>query len=338
MGDNSSSNEITFIYALIDPRTKQIRYVGKSDNPHGRLVEHLREKGALDKNQWLYNLLREGQQPELRILEEVPLHPPYLWQEREQWWIIHLRKQGAQLTNVVYGGEDTLPRETLGYIPRHRKWKGHYKPNLACVQTLLDHLAAGWDDKVMDDYPVDTTSSPFPKLQCIESCTRLPTGTVIWGSSFNNHPEFNITWFCRCSITVPHTLSLGVFPIQVSANDRDRKAKIYPTEPGTYESYIWKEQTQDCLDAGCQVTVHHGFAWNEWTRDNQAFLSLCRELWQYAPMPDESERPLSESGFLYYLAKYLMATPPYPEMLHWFSYAIMQSDRLWYHSEISGQI
>lgn len=265
MGDNSSSNEITFIYALIDPRTKQIRYVGKSDNPHGRLVEHLREKGALDKNQWLYNLLREGQQPELRILEEVPLHPPYLWQEREQWWIIHLRKQGAQLTNVVYGGEDTLPRETLGYIPRHRKWKGHYKPNLACVQTLLDHLAAGWDDKVMDDYPVDTTSSSFPKLQCIESCTRLPTGTVIWGSSFNNHPEFNITWFCRCSITVPHTLSLGVFPIQVSANDRDRKAKIYPTEPGTYESYIWKEQTQDCLDAGCQVTVHHGFAWNEWT-------------------------------------------------------------------------
>jgi hypothetical protein len=159
---------------------------------------------------------REGQQPELRILEEVPLHPPYLWQEREQWWIIHLRKQGAQLTNVVYGGEDTLPRETLGYIPRHRKWKGHYKPNLACVQTLLDHLAAGWD--------------------------------------------------------------------------------------------------------------------------NQAFLSLCRELWQYAPMPDESERPLSESGFLYYLAKYLMATPPYPEMLHWFSYAIMQSDRLWYHSEFSGQI
>lgn len=271
MGDNSSSNEITFIYALIDPRTKQIRYVGKSDNPHGRLVEHLREKGALDKNQWLYNLLREGQQPELRILEEVPLHPPYLWQEREQWWIIHLRKQGAQLTNVVYGGEDTLPRETLGYITRYRKWKGHYKPNLACVQTLLDHLAAGWDDKVMDDYPVDTTSSSFPKLQC-------------------------------------------------------------------YESYIWKEQAQDCLDAGCQVTVHHGFAWNEWTRGNQAFLSLCRELWQYAPMPDESERPLSESGFLYYLAKYLMATPPYPEMLHWFSYAIMQSDRLWYHSEISGQI
>jgi hypothetical protein len=36
----------TFIYALIDPRTKQPKYIGKANKPEKRLYEHLRCKGC----------------------------------------------------------------------------------------------------------------------------------------------------------------------------------------------------------------------------------------------------------------------------------------------------
>jgi hypothetical protein len=340
MGDNTSSNETTFIYALVDPRTKQIRYVGKADNPYERLVDHLREKGALDKNKWIYDLLAEGQQPELRILEEVSMHPPYMWQERERWWIFHLRRQGTQLTNVVFGGENTLRREASSYIPRHRKWKGHYKPSESAVKFLFCHLASGQDDIEMSNNP-GYMPSPFTQnRQYTWPCTRLPTGTaiIVGGSDWDSLFEYYATWFCRCTIAVPHTLPLGIFPIQVSVPDGENNNFAYPTEPGLYECYIWKEQAQDSLDAGCRVAVLEGLAWEEWTRDNQAFLSLCRELWQYFPVSEESDKLLKETDILYYLARYLMATPPYPEMLHWFSYAVMQLNRSWYHATINAQI
>ena len=38
-------NGWTFIYALCDPRTGRVRYVGKADRPHARLREHLALSG-----------------------------------------------------------------------------------------------------------------------------------------------------------------------------------------------------------------------------------------------------------------------------------------------------
>lgn len=35
--------ETTFIYSLKDPRTNEIKYVGKSNNPKNRLNRHIRE-------------------------------------------------------------------------------------------------------------------------------------------------------------------------------------------------------------------------------------------------------------------------------------------------------
>lgn len=30
----------TFIYGLLDPRTKELRYIGKADDPNTRLAKH----------------------------------------------------------------------------------------------------------------------------------------------------------------------------------------------------------------------------------------------------------------------------------------------------------
>lgn len=96
------SPETTFIYALIDPSTQQIRYVGKSDDPKDRLRRHLGDGANIHKTRWIAKLKRQGLIPLLHILEEVPYSQ---WQEKERYWIAYYREQGCSLLNKTDGGD-----------------------------------------------------------------------------------------------------------------------------------------------------------------------------------------------------------------------------------------
>lgn len=119
-------NYTTFIYALIDPRDQTIRYIGKSDDPHKRLLVHLREKSDTYKNRWIKSLQSQGLVPELLIVEEVSRDQ---WGVREQYWIVYYREQGAALTNTEEGGlgrrnyETSL--ETRAKLSAAKKGKKH---------------------------------------------------------------------------------------------------------------------------------------------------------------------------------------------------------------------
>jgi hypothetical protein len=91
-----------FIYALVDPATGKIRYVGKSNDPEKRLRSHLQDETGpnKDKRSWLKQLSISGQKPELHILEEVSLEN---WKERERWWIAEMKRRGEPLTNISEG-------------------------------------------------------------------------------------------------------------------------------------------------------------------------------------------------------------------------------------------
>jgi hypothetical protein len=93
----------TFIYALLDPDTDEVRYIGKADNPNKRLRRHLGffEPTATYKQNWLKSLISKQQQPSIKILEEVDKED---WQDAERKWIKHYREQGARLTNKASGG------------------------------------------------------------------------------------------------------------------------------------------------------------------------------------------------------------------------------------------
>lgn len=93
----------TFIYALIDPNTNQVRYVGKSDNPEKRLSRHLGffEPKSTHKQNWLKSLMENHQEPILKILEEVD-QP--VWKDAERKWIKFYKDQGVVLTNTAEGG------------------------------------------------------------------------------------------------------------------------------------------------------------------------------------------------------------------------------------------
>ena len=116
----------TFIYALIDPTTDKIRYIGKSNNPKQRLLRHIKDvyKTISYKNSWLRSLLSNNLYPELFILDEVSYEE---WQFWEQHYISLYKYYGYTLTNMTIGGESgNNNKESLLKMVRTRKSRNSY--------------------------------------------------------------------------------------------------------------------------------------------------------------------------------------------------------------------
>lgn len=94
--------DTTFIYALMDPRDNQVRYVGKSNEPRRRFSKHLRAAQDCPRIRWIRALQRLNLEPGLEILEEVYKSA---WEGAEQSWIAYFLHEGADLTNMTGGGD-----------------------------------------------------------------------------------------------------------------------------------------------------------------------------------------------------------------------------------------
>ena len=96
------TNTMIYIYALIDPRTNKVRYIGKTNNPRIRYAEHVndgkvyQDRRAYEngnhtyvptlKAAWICRLLELGMLPEIKIVEEVTdsetIHKEAYWTDR----------------------------------------------------------------------------------------------------------------------------------------------------------------------------------------------------------------------------------------------------------------
>jgi hypothetical protein len=116
------------IYGLVDPRSNEVRYIGKTNQkPSYRLVQHLHQAETQDGNShllnWLRQLLAEGLAPDIRILEVLEEWAD--WQERERIWIAQTRAAGWRLTNMTDGGEGTLNPSKEIRQQRSERMKGN---------------------------------------------------------------------------------------------------------------------------------------------------------------------------------------------------------------------
>jgi hypothetical protein len=97
---------LVYIYALCEPNSEIIRYVGKTANsPEQRLRSHLAPSSLKPKNHrtdWLRSLVKQGLKPALFVLEETT---DDCWQEAECRWIAQLRSLGCDLVNSTNGGD-----------------------------------------------------------------------------------------------------------------------------------------------------------------------------------------------------------------------------------------
>ena len=91
------------IYALLDPRSNEIRYIGMTSQPERRRLDHLMGKGHCYCGRWERKLLGLGLAPIWMVLERGLAKGKA--RERERWWIAHGRKQEWPLTNLNDGGE-----------------------------------------------------------------------------------------------------------------------------------------------------------------------------------------------------------------------------------------
>lgn len=94
-----------FIYALIDPNTNQIRYIGKTYNIKKRLTNHLLPSQLVKntrKNNWLKKLLKSKQFPILKILCKCKLKNV---NKLEKKYITYYQNLGYNLTNGTKGGD-----------------------------------------------------------------------------------------------------------------------------------------------------------------------------------------------------------------------------------------
>lgn len=97
------------IYALQDPITFEIRYIGKSQKGLNRPQYHLKkflynkrlQKYPLYK--WIKKNIKHEAVPKILIIQEFNTAEPL--NEAEKFWIDYFKKQGCPLLNMTEGGE-----------------------------------------------------------------------------------------------------------------------------------------------------------------------------------------------------------------------------------------
>lgn len=93
-----------FIYSLSDPRTGEVRYVGKAFDVTRRFYGHLCDKTNTPKTAWIKSLKRQGLKPQIVVVQSFLNVLDEVWQNAERFWIESFRSSGCKLTNLDSGG------------------------------------------------------------------------------------------------------------------------------------------------------------------------------------------------------------------------------------------
>lgn len=108
------TNNKVYIYALVDPITIDIRYIGKAKNMTARYNTHIkRAKNNITKthsSNWIRSVLSNNLLPILILIEEVDM---LNWKDKEIYWIAYYRKF-YDLTNILDGGNGGATYGRLG--------------------------------------------------------------------------------------------------------------------------------------------------------------------------------------------------------------------------------
>jgi len=97
-----------YIYALQDPFTEKIKYIGRTINPKERLYGHICEGRNFntDKAQWIKSILDQGKIPMIKILEETIKEKSV--KAEEKW----MKKHKNTILNISKSGNGMMPTKS----------------------------------------------------------------------------------------------------------------------------------------------------------------------------------------------------------------------------------
>lgn len=94
------------IYALLDPRDRRPRYVGKTTRPSRRIRQHINYPNSAGMRRWIAELATLNLFPIMDILEVCHGES---WEDRERFHIAQHREKFHELLNVLDGGNELSP-------------------------------------------------------------------------------------------------------------------------------------------------------------------------------------------------------------------------------------
>lgn len=125
-----------YIYGLHDPRTMDLRYIGKSDRPVERLMNQMNERANTHRCHWLGELRAAGLRPVQFIIDATPFGTD--WQPIECAYIAAARAMGCRLTNGTDGGDgvpglgpESLARMRTAWLGRKHRPESRTKMSAA---------------------------------------------------------------------------------------------------------------------------------------------------------------------------------------------------------------
>lgn len=138
-----------YIYALIDPVTDRIRYIGKTDNPKRRFREHCKDKSRVHRSAWIKGLTSKGLEPIMEILETLPDDAD--WQYAERGWISFTKRIGCDLTNKTDGGEGVVNMSPESREKMRSTWIGRkHKPE--SIEKMISTKKGMYDQIFTQEY------------------------------------------------------------------------------------------------------------------------------------------------------------------------------------------
>lgn len=129
------------VYGLVDPRTRLLRYVGKSSSGLTRPKSHFYPCRLNDRThmaRWVRSVVVAGLKPEIVVLEEVDSESAL--NEAEEFYIGYFKFIGCPLTNATVGGEGAtgvvpseVTRAKMSAARKGRKFTETHRASIAAA-------------------------------------------------------------------------------------------------------------------------------------------------------------------------------------------------------------
>jgi hypothetical protein len=219
-------------------------------------------------------------------------------------WIVNVGAWGCEKLSVgwlrdmreMYSymgvGTQSTPG-ALGQAEMRRVWKEEYgdgwkkhrhqrPPGIACKQ-IQEASTGARSDTIAMQQSFETAWEIDAKNAYGHAARKVPTGytyRVLPGGP--EQVEGYETYFVRCHVLIHDSLKYGPFPIR-RTSEFGQQIPDYPTEPGAYVTWLWREEVELARARGCVVFTHEGWAWEEWTEELTPFVDLMTRLRDEAP-------------------------------------------------------